>query len=389
MAVRLPGREQSNQTGEIVAVLIAAQQVPNFAPLHIISDSKYAIDGLTTHLKHWEKCRWIGIVNSTLFRATACCLRRCTAITTFKWTKGHNDEVGNVGADTLAGIGAAKTTPDHLNTKINDLFNLTGAQISALSQSLAYQGIRMTKKTTSRTDTNTTLDLTRMTLHTETGRLHTNATIWTSLRTPHTSRNVADFLWKAMHGAHKCGPYWARIPNFSDRSICKFCNVTETMAHILTECTASGQSAIWSLTRSLWLKKHSRWPNPSLGSILGCNLLTFSDHAGKPLRGAGRLYGILVSKAAFLIWKLRCEWLIGNDGDVSKLHTDSEIYNRWKHCVNSRLTSDRISTHKKFGKSAISKHLVLQTWSGTLQNERDLPIDWIQDEVLVGMDWPP
>jgi len=53
-AIRIPGIKQSNQIGEIAAIIAAVQEIPPFCPLEIISDSKYAIDGLTTHLPEWE-----------------------------------------------------------------------------------------------------------------------------------------------------------------------------------------------------------------------------------------------------------------------------------------------------------------------------------------------
>jgi hypothetical protein len=61
----------------------------------------------------------------------------------------------------------------------------------------------------------------------------------------------------------------------------------------------------------LWLKRHDEPFEPSLGNILGCGLPNFTKD-NKPLTGKNRLYKILVSESAFLIWKLRCERTIGN-----------------------------------------------------------------------------
>jgi ribonuclease HI len=40
--------------GEIAAIIKAIETTANCIPLLIKSDSKYAIDGLTTHLENWE-----------------------------------------------------------------------------------------------------------------------------------------------------------------------------------------------------------------------------------------------------------------------------------------------------------------------------------------------
>ena len=53
-AIKVPGATQSNQAGEIAAVVVALQSVPPITPLEIISDSRYVINGLTKHLASWE-----------------------------------------------------------------------------------------------------------------------------------------------------------------------------------------------------------------------------------------------------------------------------------------------------------------------------------------------
>src|SRR6266404_3921288 len=61
MAICVPGKRQSNQIGEIAAVIVAAESFPIFYLLRIITDSKYVIDRLTMHLPKWEDNGWIGV----------------------------------------------------------------------------------------------------------------------------------------------------------------------------------------------------------------------------------------------------------------------------------------------------------------------------------------
>lgn len=72
----------------------------------------------------------------------------------------------------------------------------------------------------------------------------------------------------------------------------------------------------------LWTQRHDEPFEPSLGNALGCGLANFTTEE-KPLTGKNRLYKILVSESAFLIWKLRCERAIGD-----KTHSETEIHNR-------------------------------------------------------------
>ncbi|OCH95326.1 ribonuclease H-like protein [Obba rivulosa] len=385
-ALRIPGPAQSSPIAETVAVLLAAKLAPLWRPLHIISDSKYIIEGMTKHLPKWEAVGWIGVKNANFLRATAFHLRRRSAITTFRWVKGHNGEPGNEAADALARTAAEKPATDDLDLSIPHTWNLTGAKLAALTQALAYKAILAEGPPKPRHAATVNLDITRHAVDAITGTLHTDATIWHSLRSKDISRHASDFLWKCMHQAHRCGTYWEHIPNYEIRATCPQCNVPETMEHILLECDVPARTRVWLMARTLWLKKHKTWPSLSFGTILGCDLVKVTDDAGALDRGASRLLTILISESAQLIWALRCQWVIDRGGNPSTWHTDIEIQRRWIHRINARLTLDRDMTDTRFGKKALKPKTVLRTWSGTLLNESSLPEDWLRNsEVLVGM----
>ena len=120
-AIRVPGKVQSNQTGELYAILHVAKMTPKEAPIMIKSDSQYVIKGLTKNLTPWEDKGWIGTSNSELFKVTAAWLRSRNSTTSFKWVKGHDGEIGNEEADKLAAEGALLPpveNPD-LNAPVN------------------------------------------------------------------------------------------------------------------------------------------------------------------------------------------------------------------------------------------------------------------------------
>jgi hypothetical protein len=66
-AFRVLDNTQSNQIGEVTAIILAVMSVLLLQPLEIVSDSKYAIEGLTMHLQSWEDQGWIGIKNAHFF----------------------------------------------------------------------------------------------------------------------------------------------------------------------------------------------------------------------------------------------------------------------------------------------------------------------------------
>jgi len=162
------------------------------------------------------------------------------------------------------------------------------------------------------------------------------------------------------------------------------------MDHILTSCKSTARSTAWLLANELWLKRSDSPLPTNLGDILGCGLANFSIK-GKPDTGKNRLYRIIVSETAFLIWKLRNERRIRDDDGQEHNNIAAETTKRWVNAINKRLTIDRHMTNNiRFGKKAINEKLVKRTWTGCLNNEEYLPDNWHRKwGVLVGISWTP
>lgn len=387
-AIRVPGDKQSNQIGEITAAIAAIESIPSSWPLKIVTDSKYLIEGLTTHLKPWEDQGWIGIKNTPFFKRAAYLLRRRTATTTFQWVKGHEGNQGNEESDRLAKEGMGKDEPDALELSIPKNFDPQGAKLAVLTQAMAYKGIQEQKEPYTRRTTANNLNRARVAIESYGGELETDETIWKSLRNPTFRPRIQQFLYKAMHGTHKIGDFWANIPNYEDRQDCLTCHTTETMSHILIECNSSAVRIIWNLARTHWPHANIPWPNVDLGTILGCGSASFpppprTDGEIQPRqrkqKGAMRLLQILITESAYLIWTTRCERVI-----QEKIHSEAEIKAKWQRAINKRLTDDKIiATRIRRDQPTIRK--VKSTWESVLKQEGDLPNDWIYNrEVLVG-----
>ncbi|KAI0342569.1 ribonuclease H-like protein [Trametopsis cervina] len=366
IAKRVPGAAQSNQTGEIYAIILAVAATP---PLH-----------------KWRDQGWIGIANAELFQMAAYQLQQRSAVTTFEWIQGHTGDTGNEGADELADQGAHLPDDDTTTFDVPAKWNLTGAKLATMSQALAYQGIRTRKRKPDRPASRAPLDMARHCIRDHlSGRMPTDATIWHSLRHKDISKNISDFLWRTMHNSQRVGKYWRHIPSLEPRAICPLCDEEESMQHILTECESPAKQLVWRLAESAWMRKHHAWPPLHLGNILGAALADFSDNNGKRAPGASRFFRILVTESAHLVWKLRCERRIHHDDDPTKKHTDREVEARWRTALNIRLRLDCEMTKAKYGKRALSRDVVLRTWSGLLKDEDQLPADWTETGFLVGM----
>jgi ribonuclease HI len=183
-----------------------------------------------------------------------------------------------------------------------------------------------------------------------------------------------------IHEGYKIGRYWENIAGFEDRGKCARCGITESMEHILTKCDIAGHKEVWELASELWvLKTGEELPKPTMGQIMACAATKKKD------AGTSRLYRILVSESAHLVWRLRNERVIQQKDAASIL----EIHNRWLHAINNRLLIDCAMTNRnKYGKRAIKTAVVKQTWKGVLKDESILPKEWTRTRevgVLVGI----
>ncbi|KDQ32355.1 hypothetical protein PLEOSDRAFT_1034309 [Pleurotus ostreatus PC15] len=390
-ALRVPkGLAQTNQVGEMYAVLEAVKMNPGEERLEILTDSKYVIKTLTTNLEAIEDRGFIGIANKCLIRRTISALRDRRGDTFFKWVKGHQGDYMNEGADALAGQGCEEEYPRIEFQEVNAEIGSSGAMLQNLDQATAYKGIRESKlKSDKHTRERTRQTIQMIQEHTKdsTGAAPSEGQIWRTLKSKDFSRQIRFFLWMSIHDAYKIGKYWTDTigGDYTERGLCKHCNnVTEDMAHILTQCSTPGQSEIWKLAENLWTKKGYVWRQPWIGDILACGARTIKDEEGKIRRGDSRFWKILISESAYLIWKMRCARVIQND---DRPVARAEVTNKWRSMMNDRLDLDRKLSHKRYGKKALKTSTVLQTWKRVLENEGKLPRNWIDSSgVLVGSD---
>ncbi|KAJ7852655.1 hypothetical protein B0H14DRAFT_2354714, partial [Mycena olivaceomarginata] len=139
---------------------------------------------------------------------------------------------------------------------------------------------------------------------------------------------------------------------------------------------------IWDLCTQIWEMKHHKMPALSIGLILGSALCEFKNTHGRRMREASRLFTILVTESAHLIWKLRCDRVLSN-----KQLSTLQIHNKWVTLINSRLRFDQLLTDtSRYGNRALNAKMILRTWDGVLMDNLNLPENWIwQSGVLMGI----
>ncbi|KAI0038160.1 ribonuclease H-like protein [Auriscalpium vulgare] len=393
-AARIGGQARTNQTGELAAIIIALSRVEPFVPIKFITDSEYVKKGLTEHLQMWEDNGWINVANSDMFQKAAYLLRSRSAPASFQWVKGHAGDIGNEKADRKADEGAKKDISFPLDLTVPPEWNLTGAKLASLTQSVAYHGIRQKAHPDTRSGPPSQLALARDALEAFTGSQETNQSLWKGISHKDIRKPIQTFLYRAMQNSYKLGDFWAARHD-DDKARCGAClDPIESLEHILFQCDSDPVRIIWALATNLWPHGNETWPDLSLGIVLAAgNLEIFRQEAEeegdddntspKRMTGASRLLRILISESAHLIWKIRCERQIGG-----KTHTKASVINRWMRAVNERLTSDTLAA-RNILRTERAFDIVHSTWKGTLQDEIFLPFKWAKaPQVLVGIKTP-
>ncbi len=388
-SLRLPNNlDQSNQTGEMAATLLATTLAPSQTRVTQITDSQTTMDAATKWKQRHEDTGYIFQANANMIRAVVARLRMRKAHTLFRWIKGHSGHPENEAADRLAAEGAARPPNEQLNLEIPDPFAVTGAKLQAITQKLAYRAIR--KREDARTDPRpaAVANLDRITCGIEAAfgpKLH-DATVWKSLQSRHITRSTSQFIWMAIHDGYMIGAHWMR-PKMSlelqQRAVCARCGERETMSHIIFECEARGQQIVWELMRKTWGHTGMAWHEPSWGTTFGaaCAVLP----AGNEGRNTAmeQLWCILATESLHLIWKLRCERVIQKEG---RDFAEQEVTNRFFATMNTRLTLDRRTAAQARGKKALKPKEVEKIWSLILEDGENLPPKWVVNSgVLVGI----
>jgi ribonuclease HI len=385
---RIPSTwKQTSLVAEIAATLEAVKAADQEAELTIVSPNDFVSKAMTKKLARWENEGWVGVSHSVLLKCLAAELKARRTHTTFVVAPQVSEAKSLCReAAELARREAGSNRVRQINLTVPAGMNLTGIPLQGNKQRTFYRGIREIKSQTMeiRPSTKEKLNDVRESLKHLRNRVFTDVEIWGSIRNKDFSARTAQFLWKAMHNAHRVGNYWKHIPECGDRAVCQTCGEEENLEHILIKCRSPGPEIIWKAAEKLWRGKGPNWPEISIGSILGCGLMHFEDERGKEKPGTRRLYRILVSESAYTIWKLRCDRVISRAGTPM---TEKEIINRWISDLNLRLKQDVILANRPVGRNRprLDPALVYDTWAGTLDNEGSLPVNWLKEpRVLVG-----
>ncbi|KAF6762488.1 hypothetical protein DFP72DRAFT_801729, partial [Ephemerocybe angulata] len=245
---------------------------------------------------------------------------------------------------------------------------IAGMRLSTQTQASLYAAINdwHSKKISERRATIANVTIAKASAAAKLGFTPTSEALWASIRGPNIiQKKIRSFLWKVMHGALPCGINWNDNPAYADRALCQHCQVRETEEHLLVQCPDSCQSTLWGLANGLLRRRGLPQLLPvTMGDILTCGL---SNKKIKLSPGQERLRTIVLAETAWLIWVVRCKWVIDDEANPDLYPSIAELENRWWKLMNAKLDFDILASDKKrYETKAVPVSLVLDTWDGLL-----------------------
>ena len=130
------------------------------------------------------------------------------------------------------------------------------------------------------------------------------------------------------------------IPGYESGGECPLCNEQETLGHLLTVCDSTERQ-----TSALWRRRYDNDIPMADGAVLGGDLTNFRKADGKQDVAKNRLYMMLITEAAHLIWVLQFERRIANSDNPEGYHTVEAVRNRWHRRINERMQIDYLLTN--------------------------------------------
>ncbi|KAJ7722244.1 hypothetical protein B0H14DRAFT_2411478, partial [Mycena olivaceomarginata] len=207
-----------------------------------------------------EDTAWLGVEDSSILREIVAALRGRG--TKCSLQKLDAADLRMAKATELSHNGPEADLPATIQTDIPLAFRLNRMKLAKSSQRTFYRAIKARRRAPERMKTKIMLDITRHAAAILACKTPKDSEIWQSLNHRDITRTTRAFLWRCMHQAYKIG--------------------------------------------------------------LACGFADVDDAKGKRDRGANRLYRIMISETAHLIWKLRCIRVIERGSDPTKYFTEQK-----------------------------------------------------------------
>ncbi|KAL1657835.1 hypothetical protein GGF50DRAFT_68392 [Schizophyllum commune] len=359
-------------SGVITGMLEAIRSARQDENLEIVINNRLIARALTDDLKKFEDDGWLDFPNRRIMMTLVAKLRRRPGRIAVRVAAKGEDEADN--ARKAALDAARRSTHDAVPLWL-DPNEVRGAKLKTMTQRKAYREILSEKRPEVRKQTQPQLKKARLAAKRMNKWTPDDKRIWRAMQSKDHRKKVKQFKYRVMHDSIRCGKYWKHIPECGQRAMCAHCSsesseVLESTQHILTECKAPGRETVWKTIKDICKRRNIPWKGARIGMILASDLAEYKDVDGKARHGDNRLYRILMGEGMYLIWLLRNERVIQNEGDSVKYPSQAAIKSRLLATLKKRKEIDFTLTNgRKFKRRALDPKLVEDTWKDVLEGE--------------------
>ncbi|KAF9058417.1 hypothetical protein BDP27DRAFT_1241285, partial [Rhodocollybia butyracea] len=224
-------------------------------PLRCHTSNEQLLTSITKRLTNWDMEGFTKVKDAAIYKAILSHLRKRNAPTIFRKAVRSQNQRAYDGANELA-FGAAVNT-DGTELKISPSMQVLVRGACALHTRLLgayHHSIKEQNVPEPRPATKRMIEKVQNEISPVLKKKPQPEAIWKSIRDTDISRRARNFMWTALHGAHKVGKYWKHIPGYEERATCSDCGATEDLEHILLHCKRPWCRLIWDIAKDLWPK---------------------------------------------------------------------------------------------------------------------------------------
>lgn len=324
--------------------------------LRIRTNDKRMVTWIGEKLEQAEEDGWLNTENSELWKMVLGNLRKRGNKTVICRVRKKSKTINKM--EELKKEAETEENINQLKIKIRkeSNFDRAGAALRKMTQKKAYDLIikkKSEKPGGLRTITN--MEKIKETMIQRRKRV-TEKEIWKSLKKID-NPNIADFIWKIIHGRIKCGPFFRNIPNWQEKEFCT-CGASETIEHIIFSCKESGQEELWKIVEEqLMLETGTRMGEMHIGVLMGTGMLEAERSKKITHKAATDLLRKIICITTWVIWKERNDRVF-NEKEVSK----DRLKKKWEEEVRKEI---RIDLWEKWNEKERKRKRRMWTTNGT------------------------
>jgi len=323
--------DQDMDKARAIAIIWMLKEAKN-SDLKIKTDDKGIVKWIRKKLSKAEEDNWLNVDNKELWKMALRKLRKrgnVLRITEVKKESKSERKINRMRSKVTENVNTLT-----IRVGRDNKFNKKGAALETMTQKKAYELV-ISQNSEEPGGVKTMMNTQKIKeVYATNNKRISDKEIWKSLKKIY-SPQIADFIWKMIHGRIKCGPFFRYIPNWQEKEFCS-CGASETIEHILILCEESGQKELWKIIKTKWEKETgSEMDSINIGMIMGIGAVEAKRTNKMDQDTATELLRKIVALTVWVVWKERNERIF-NEEEMSP----DRLIARWTKEITKEIRMD-------------------------------------------------